>query len=504
MAESYFNRAGLITVLVCLMITSEGFAATGSGIELSQTEKDWIEENHIVRVRVADWPPFQFYDNGFKGISVEYIKKILTIHGISYEFVSAEGIPWNKALEHIRNHEKVDLLLTAKITEDRRKYMAFTDEYLSLPWVIFTRTDSLFISGVEDLRGATVSVPEGFVMHELLKNNYPEINLRLVTEEPAVETCLELLAEGQVDAYIGNLSVGSYIMLNKGLNNLKVAAPTPFGSHNQAMAIRDDWPELAGIINKTLQSFSHEEHAEIRNRWLSVRYEHGLRFQDILKWVLTVTALFSILLILYTLWNRRLQLEIKGRKRAERELLSSEQRYKNLSEAAFEGVLFVEERVIRDANRAAMEMFGYDREELIGKDVETLIHPDDRDVFNREIYGQRIRYEISLITKDGRKFPVDVHVKKNIKNDRKTSIVALRDLTDIRRADEEIRTLQGILPICSHCRQIRDDKGYWNSLEDYMTEHNIADFSHSLCPRCAEELYPELDLGKKKDPGTGQ
>ncbi len=53
----------------------------------------------------------------------------------------------------------------------------------------------------------------------------------------------------------------------------------------------------------------------------------------------------------------------------------------------------------------------------------------------------------------------------------------------------EIQTLRGIIPICSKCKKVRDDKGYWNQLEEYMEEHSQASFSHGLCEECAEELY---------------
>ena len=56
----------------------------------------------------------------------------------------------------------------------------------------------------------------------------------------------------------------------------------------------------------------------------------------------------------------------------------------------------------------------------------------------------------------------------------------------------EIKTLRGILPICSSCKKIRDDEGYWNQLEVYIQEHSNALFSHSFCPECAKKLYPEI------------
>jgi hypothetical protein len=58
---------------------------------------------------------------------------------------------------------------------------------------------------------------------------------------------------------------------------------------------------------------------------------------------------------------------------------------------------------------------------------------------------------------------------------------------------EELKTLQGLLPICVHCKKIRNDRGYWQRLEQYLEEHSEAKFSHGLCPDCFQELYPDLN-----------
>ena len=62
-------------------------------------------------------------------------------------------------------------------------------------------------------------------------------------------------------------------------------------------------------------------------------------------------------------------------------------------------------------------------------------------------------------------------------------------IVDLKKALDEVKTLQGILPICSHCKQIRDDKGYWNKIETYIGEHSKAEFSHGMCPDCSDKLY---------------
>ncbi len=61
----------------------------------------------------------------------------------------------------------------------------------------------------------------------------------------------------------------------------------------------------------------------------------------------------------------------------------------------------------------------------------------------------------------------------------------------MKKQHNEIKTLKGIIPICMHCKEIRDDKGYWNKLEKYITEHSDAQFSHSICDKCLKEHYPE-------------
>jgi len=57
---------------------------------------------------------------------------------------------------------------------------------------------------------------------------------------------------------------------------------------------------------------------------------------------------------------------------------------------------------------------------------------------------------------------------------------------------EKVQQLRGLLPICSSCKAIRDDQGYWKQLEAYISEHTEANFSHGLCPPCAQRLYPEF------------
>jgi phosphoserine phosphatase RsbU/P len=75
----------------------------------------------------------------------------------------------------------------------------------------------------------------------------------------------------------------------------------------------------------------------------------------------------------------------------------------------------------------------------------------------------------------------------------------LSKLHELRKALLEISTLRGMLPICAQCKRIRDDKGYWNQIETYISSHTGAEFSHSLCPDCIKTLYPDLDMEDEDD-----
>jgi len=75
-----------------------------------------------------------------------------------------------------------------------------------------------------------------------------------------------------------------------------------------------------------------------------------------------------------------------------------------------------------------------------------------------------------------------------------------RLITELREALAKVKTLSGLLPICSSCKKIRDDKGYWKQIEVYIAANSQADFSHGLCPECGLEHYP--DIFKHQPTGT--
>ena len=77
--------------------------------------------------------------------------------------------------------------------------------------------------------------------------------------------------------------------------------------------------------------------------------------------------------------------------------------------------------------------------------------------------------------------------KARMEDERNLLIHRLQD------ALEHVRTLSGMLPICSYCKKIRDDKGHWNQLETYLRDHSGTEFTHSICPDCAIKVIEDLD-----------
>lgn len=87
-------------------------------------------------------------------------------------------------------------------------------------------------------------------------------------------------------------------------------------------------------------------------------------------------------------------------------------------------------------------------------------------------------------------------VTRDIDKRKNAEIEKAEIMERLQQALREIKTLQGMLPICSVCKRIRDDAGYWQLIESYIQEHTLAEFSHGICPNCAKKVYPDLDVKK--------
>ncbi len=180
--------------------------------------------------------------------------------------------------------------------------------------------------------------------------------------------------------------------------------------------------------------------------------------------------------------------------------------------------------VIKTWNRGAERLYGYTADEVKGRRISFLIPPyrpeEMQELFARIVEGRPIeRYETIRLRKDGA--PVEVALTLSAIRDARGRVIGVsaieRDITTSKREEEEkvklideltmalanVRTLRGLLPICASCKKIRDDQGYWQKVESYISSHSEAEFTHGICPECLQRLYPEYtsktSAGKKAE-----
>ena len=100
---------------------------------------------------------------------------------------------------------------------------------------------------------------------------------------------------------------------------------------------------------------------------------------------------------------------------------------------------------------------------------------------------------IPLNNKNGKEMTV-LEVSRNVTARLKAEKEKEKLISQLESALKDVKQLSGLLPICSHCKKIRDDNGYWKQIESYLYEHSEAKFSHSICRDCAKKYYPDMDI----------
>jgi PAS domain S-box-containing protein len=210
--------------------------------------------------------------------------------------------------------------------------------------------------------------------------------------------------------------------------------------------------------------------------------------------------------------------------RADRQLRESEDRYRRLTQALtdYTYTVIVENSVPGETihSPACVAVTGYSQEEfrndpnlwismvesadrpavirqarevLAGKNPQPLEHRIIRkDGVRRWVCNTpvaRVDAKGMVISYDG--LIQDISIRKQAEEERE------RLVRELQEALASVKTLRGMLPICSSCKKIRDDAGYWTQVESYIMLHTDAHFSHGLCPECAKELYPGI-FGKQE------
>ncbi len=206
--------------------------------------------------------------------------------------------------------------------------------------------------------------------------------------------------------------------------------------------------------------------------------------------------------------------DIIRREKAELALQDSERRYRSLYEDTPAMLHSIDSRGrIVSVSNHWLETLGYNHEEVIGKKSTEFLTDDSRYYAETVIlpeffstgYCKDVEYQ--FIKKNGE--IMDTLLSAIAERDKDNNIIksfaVIDDITERKKVEEdrerlihelknalaEVKTLSGLLPICSSCKKVRDDNGYWNQIEIYIKDRSDADFSHGICPDCAVELYPK-------------
>ena len=301
-----------IALLVIIIITSLAASPLMAGtstetVSLTETERAFIDAHPVIRLGVdPQFVPFEFIDidGSYKGIAADYLAIISEKTGLAFDV--AEDLSWQEAYDRALTDE-LDVLPAVSMTQERQQHFLFSDAYYYFKRVIVTRSNESGITGMEDLSNTTVAVQRNSSHHSYLLA-YPDINLSLYN---SVEAALTAVASGSENAFVGNLATTHYLIQSNALTNLKFIAFEAEKQQGIHFAVRNDWPELVSIINKTLQTITEEERIAINRRWIDL--DTTPDYGPLLRVLLIAGILILVVLIVSFYWIIRLRREVSKR-----------------------------------------------------------------------------------------------------------------------------------------------------------------------------------------------
>ena len=278
-------------------------------IQLTQTEKEFIKKHPVINLGVDPiFVPYEFIDSDgvYKGIAADYIDLVSQKTGL--KFVVSQDLTWSKAYEKAVEKE-LDVLPCISKTTQREQYFLFSNAYITFQRVIFVNENNNAIKSFDDLNGSTVAVQTNSSHHSYL-SSFENIKLSIYTD---VEEALEAVSDGTVSAFVGNLATSSYLIKSFGITHLKYIAIDTEEPQSLYFAVRDDWPELVGIINKALSNIDEEERITINNKWIGI--EKSVDYSGIIRIAAIIGSVIVVILSVSFFWIIRLRKEVEKRKK---------------------------------------------------------------------------------------------------------------------------------------------------------------------------------------------
>ncbi len=237
----------------------------GTPLDLTPAEQQWIAAHPVVSIAFdGHYAPYSFLgkDGKFAGVAVDITREVFNRAGLQLEH-HPEG-KWNTLYNDALKRD-VDVIATLVKLPGRETWFNFSRPYLSLSQYIITRKQSLHqIHNKGDLKGLRVAMVTGYSMAEIVLREYPSIEPVFVD---TLDEALQAVDRGEAEATIADIGMAHYLIRLHQLNNLAYAALYSADQSRQAYGVRNDWPELTGILNKALATLTEQELLNIYARW---------------------------------------------------------------------------------------------------------------------------------------------------------------------------------------------------------------------------------------------
>lgn len=256
----------IIQSFLCVVSFSLPSAIAGSeefNLSFSKAEQDWLDQHLEIRIGINhSWPPMDFVDDSGRasGLGVDFI------HAINKRLDGRLKIvpgPWSEIYQQVQD-KKLDGLMDITKKESREPFFNFTEPYVNIPHVVIASSTGPYYKHLADLNGKTIALEKGFYLVNIIKERYPDIT---VNEYESTSDALDAVFKGEADAYGGNRAVASFIMQRELLGNLQIQGKIKESFSLNSIGVRKDWPELAVILDRVLDSLTIEEKGEILKKW---------------------------------------------------------------------------------------------------------------------------------------------------------------------------------------------------------------------------------------------
>lgn len=223
--------------------------------------------------------------------------------------------------------------------------------------------------------------------------------------------------------------------------------------------------------------------------------------------------------LVHELQIHQIELEMQNEELRNARLASDESRNKYIDLYDFAPIgyfTFTRDAVIKEVNLTGASLLGIERKKLVNTRFTCFIAPEflgkwDRYLINMFMTGEKYICELQIKRKDDSMFKAQLESIRMVMDGALMVRTMVSDITErikdeqererliaeLREALANVKTLRGMIPICSYCKKIKDDKGYWQQVADYMSQHSEAEFSHGACPECYEKAMKELEGIKK-------